>query len=236
MSSSRGIPCSRSVSGSASPCTIIAGQQLTIPSVGGGGATAFTPASQVTAASTTYTVQPGDTLSGIASQYGVSLDSLITANNLSVQSVLSVGEQLTIPAATAASTSPDQATIEQILTSQALAAGVDPGLVKAVAWQESGWQMVTAFDGGMGVMQLMPDTVTWVSNTLLGYPVNPYDPTDNIRAGVAMLRYFLMYYGNESLALAAYHQGMSSLAANGILPETQSYIDNILALQQRFGG
>jgi hypothetical protein len=49
-----------------------------------------------------------------------------------------------------------------------------------------------------------------------------------------MIRYYLQKYGDVTEALAAYHQGMGSLASQGILPETQQYIANILALQQRF--
>jgi len=73
--------------------------------------------------------------------------------------------------------------VAALLTTQAQAAGVDPALVKAVAWQESGWRMVTAADGGIGIMQLMPDTVTWVETTLLGQRIAPYTPVDNVRAG-----------------------------------------------------
>ncbi len=43
-----------------------------------------------------YTVQPGDTLYGIASRYGVSVDALIQANNLS-GGYIYVGQQLRIP-------------------------------------------------------------------------------------------------------------------------------------------
>ena len=46
---------------------------------------------------TTYTVEGGDTLSGIAHRYGVSLGALIGTNNLSHQALLHPGETLTIP-------------------------------------------------------------------------------------------------------------------------------------------
>lgn len=219
------------------PSTIRVGQQLVISGASGG----IVPASMVTSSavtSTTYTVQPGDTLSAISARYGITPNALADANNILVESILTVGEQLTVPAATgivrASAVQTSSGDIAGILTAQAAAAGVDPSLVKAVAWQESGWQMVTAVDGGIGIMQLMPDSVTWASDSLLGYQINPYDPTDNVRAGVAMLRFYLQKYGDVTEALAAYHQGMGSLASQGILPETQQYIANILALQQRF--
>ncbi|MEK7480067.1 MAG: M23 family metallopeptidase [Patescibacteria group bacterium] len=43
-----------------------------------------------------HTVQPDDTLSGIAKMYGVSPDTILWANDLSRSSVLKVGEKLTI--------------------------------------------------------------------------------------------------------------------------------------------
>jgi soluble lytic murein transglycosylase-like protein len=96
--------------------------------------------------------------------------------------------------------------------------------------------MVTASDGGMGVMQLMPASVDWVSTSLLGVRINPYNPVDNIRGGVAMLHYYLSVYPDVQHALAAYHQGMASVDNEGISQETQAYIANILALRQQYGG
>jgi LysM repeat protein len=45
-----------------------------------------------------YTVQDGDTLSGIADMFGVTWDSIIQANNLQSQDAIYVGQELTIPA------------------------------------------------------------------------------------------------------------------------------------------
>ncbi len=125
--------------------------------------------------------------------------------------------------------------VAALLTAQAQAGGVDPALVKAVAWQESGWRMITASDGGIGIMQLMPDTVTWAETTLLGGSINPYTPADNVRAGVALLRYYLGVFGNdERLAIAAYHQGLQGVRTQGVSAEAARYVANVLALQGRF--
>lgn len=48
-------------------------------------------------ADTTYTVQPGDTLSGIAAQYGVTVEAIMAANNLESRSVVYAGQTLIIP-------------------------------------------------------------------------------------------------------------------------------------------
>jgi LysM repeat protein len=224
-----------------SPYLLTVGQQLVVPS---GAATvaavATTDSSAVgttTASATTYLVQSGDTLSEIAARLGVSLDALTAANSSINPSALQVGQTLSIPAGAALVNQAgaiDQSDVGTILTEQAQADGLDVGLVKAIAWQESGWQMVTASDGGLGIMQLMPDSVDWVSNTLLGTPIDPYNATDNVKAGVTMLSYYLNYFGDETRAIAAYHQGMTSLETVGILPETQGYVNNVLALQQQF--
>ena len=126
--------------------------------------------------------------------------------------------------------------VAALLTAQAQAAGVDPALVKAVAWQESGWRMVIAADGGIGIMQLMPATVTWVETTLLGQSIDPYTAADNVRAGVAVLRYYLGVFGNERLAIAAYPQGLQSVRTQGVSAGTQQYVADVLALQQQFAG
>ena len=218
------------------------GQQLVIP--GSGTAVSNAVATQSSSgALSTYVVQPGDTLSTIAAHFGVTMQALSAANNIQNLELVRIGQHLTIPGggvggggSSIAAAPVYSQSISSILTSEAQAAGVRVSLVKAIAWQESGWTMVTANDGGMGVMQLMPDAVTWVSQYLLGYQINPYDPTDNIRGGVAMLRYFLRIYGDERDAIAVYHQGMGSVQSNGITAETESYIANVLALQQRFGG
>ncbi len=137
-----------------------------------------------------------------------------------------------MPAPVATTTTP--ASIAALLTAEAQAAGVAPSLVKAVAWQESGWRMVIAADGGIGIMQLMPDTVTWVETSLLKQTIDPYNATDNVRTGVALLRYYLGTFGDERLAIAAYHQGLRSVQTQGVSAATSRYVANVLALQQRF--
>jgi len=58
---------------------------------------------------------------------------------------------------------------------------------------------------------------------------NPFNPNENVRAGVAYLRQLLDRYGNnEELALAAYNAGPGAVAKYGeIVPpfrETRNYV------------
>ena len=121
-----------------------------------------------------------------------------------------------------------------LLTAEAQAYRIDPALVKAVAWQESGWRMVVAADGGIGVMQLMPATAAWVGPALLGRAIDPYNLQDNVQAGVALLASYLQTYGgNVQQALAAYNEGPQNLT-RGILPSTAQYIASVLSLRSGY--
>ena len=54
-------------------------------------------AAPATAAGPTYTVRPGDTLSGIAARQGVPLNELFRLNGLGWSSLIYPGQQLRIP-------------------------------------------------------------------------------------------------------------------------------------------
>ncbi|MFL5732913.1 MAG: LysM peptidoglycan-binding domain-containing protein [Chloroflexia bacterium] len=56
-----------------------------------------TPLAAPTMAPTTYTVKSGDTLSGIAALFGVTVDDIVRANNIADPNTLSDGQVLTIP-------------------------------------------------------------------------------------------------------------------------------------------
>jgi LysM repeat protein len=73
----------------ANPSFIYAGQRLTIPSSSVGGGTA--------AASGTYTVRRGDTLSSIAARHGTTVDAIVRANGLANPRYIVAGQRLSIP-------------------------------------------------------------------------------------------------------------------------------------------
>ena len=77
-------------------------------------------------------------------------------------------------------------------------------LIKAVAWQESGWQSnIHNCDGGAGVMQVMPGTVDMINGRFgLEYDVTQYK--DNIYLGGNYLAWLTKWAGDNYFKSANY--------------------------------
>ncbi len=179
---------------------------------------------------TQHVVSPGETLSGIAASYGVSMQTLVTINQLRNPNLLAAGESLTIPVP------PPPGSVSALLVHYAQVYGVDPALVEGLAWQESGWQERVVSDvNAVGVMQLLPGTAVFVGMYLIGQPVDPAKLSDNVQAGVAFLAYLIKQAGgNVALAVAGYYQGLTSVMARGMYKDTKRYVADVLALEQHF--
>jgi soluble lytic murein transglycosylase-like protein len=86
-------------------------------------------------------------------------------------------------------------------------------------------------------MQVMPGTWEWVQQNLAESQLNPASTQDNVKAGTLYLNQLLRDTGgDERMAVAAYYQGLGSVRENGLLPETEQYVSNVMALRGRFGG
>ena len=111
------------------------------------------------------------------------------------------------------------------LAAEARNHGLAPGLLEAVAWQESRGRMsAVSVKGALGVMQLMPSTAAELG-------VNPGDLADNIRGGALYLRRQLDRFGSVPLALAAYNAGPGAVLRYGGIPpyrETRDYVAKIM--------
>jgi hypothetical protein len=185
-----------------------------------------------------HVVRAGETLTGIATRYGLTLAALAKANRIDPARVLVIGTRLRVPgmhpraAARAARAAPAWE-VKASLDRWSSHYSVDPSLVRALAWMESGYQNhVVSPAGALGVMQVTPATWDFVEEVLLGDRV-PATADGNVRVGVLFLRHLLSRYdGDESLALAAYFQGPKAVPAR-ILAETRAYVADVLALKVR---
>jgi soluble lytic murein transglycosylase-like protein len=110
---------------------------------------------------------------------------------------------------------------------------VDPNLVRAVIKVESNFNPnAVSRKGAVGLMQLMPQTARQLNVT------NPFDPQQNVDAGVRHLKQLMENYGGDvKLTLAAYNAGQGAVARSGGVPhfaETRNYVKRITQLY--YGG
>jgi soluble lytic murein transglycosylase-like protein len=122
---------------------------------------------------------------------------------------------------------------DDLIAEHARLNGVRSDLVRAVMQIESAFNPnARSPKGAMGLMQLMPATARQYGVS------NPYNPVENVRAGVAYLRELLDRYAeNEELALAAYNAGPAAVDRHGqsVPPyrETRQYVAQINQMAAR---
>src|SRR5438105_5250192 len=227
---------------------ILVGQRLRI-TVSSPAHAATAPAVANKTATHVVVVRAGETLTGIARRYGTSVAVLLKLNRLPRSGLIRVGQRLLVPTARSSNTTgwstarfPGQirslmarrGAIRAMIVDEARRAGVPVALALAVGWQESGWrQHVVSSAGAVGVMQLLPATAAWVADTMLRAHVNIHGSRSNVRAGVTLLKHYLLRYrGDKRRALAAYYQGQVAVDRHGIFPVSESYIASILLLEE----
>ncbi|HXU14269.1 MAG TPA: lytic transglycosylase domain-containing protein [Terriglobales bacterium] len=125
-----------------------------------------------------------------------------------------------------------QREIEAAIEKAATRHNVDANLVRALVKVESNFNPnAVSRKGAMGLMQLMPQTARQLNLQ------NPFDPQENVDAGVRHLKQLLdNYNGDIRLSLAAYNAGSGAVARSRGVPrysETQNYVRRITNL---YGG
>jgi len=203
-----------------------------------------------------YIVHRGDTLSVIAWSNNTTMWRLVSVNHIANVNLIFIGQRLCIPyrvggvQATQGSgilangtvrwyayNALDWSTRGQVVSMLRLVAALyrlPANLLLAIAWQESGWyQHVIAWDGGIGVMQLMPYTAMGI-NAGTGKRRDPYLLWDNINLGATYLSWLWRdFHGYLVKVISAYNEGGWAVIHRGIF--NWHYVRNVLYLMRRFG-
>ncbi|HKD92631.1 MAG TPA: lytic transglycosylase domain-containing protein [Terriglobales bacterium] len=135
----------------------------------------------------------------------------------------------------AAPQSISQAHLDALIDEAAARHQVDPNLVRAVIKVESNFDPnAVSRKGAIGLMQLMPSTARQLNVS------DPYDPQQNVDAGVRHLKSLLDNYGGDvPRSLAAYNAGEKAVARSGGIPpyaETRNYVKQITHLYSSSSG
>jgi soluble lytic murein transglycosylase-like protein len=210
-----------------------------------------------------YRVRPGDGLIVVARRLRTTPAVLTRTNGLH-RDYLILGEQLRypvtvrvttaaprssgtvrVPGSVAASASahrsllrarsvPSKAQVQRMIAGAARRHGVPVSLALALAYQESGFQqrVVSPVDA-IGAMQVLPSTGASLGR-LHGRSFDLLRASDNVEAGVLLLRDLLQATGSVERALAGYYQGLGSVGRVGLLPQTKQYVRNVQLLRHRF--
>jgi LysM repeat protein len=230
--------------------------------VRGAASKAAAPRSRAT--TTAYTVRAGDTLGSIALRHHTSVAAIAKASRISTRAVIVPGQVLRVPGkgkSSSTSSVPDtfngvkypQAVARAAAHNRAILArrsvpsrsetkalivriarqqGVDTRLALAIAYQESGWnQRAVSPANAIGVMQVIPQGGQWASG-LVGRRLDLLKTTDNITAGVVMLRALGRSTNSMEKTVAAYYQGLGALQKNGMYSDTKLYVRNVMALRK----
>jgi soluble lytic murein transglycosylase-like protein len=126
-----------------------------------------------------------------------------------------------------------QEQIDAAIEEAAARHNVDPNLVRSVIKVESNFNPnAVSRKGAMGLMQLMPQTARQFNVT------NPFDPEQNVDAGVRHLKHLMESFGGDvRLSLAAYNAGATAVVRSAGVPryrETRNYVKRITELY--YGG
>ena len=140
-----------------------------------------------------------------------------------------------------------------IIRQQAAEKHLDPALVAAVIYAETKFDSRTSSAGAEGLMQLMPQTASFLARRSGATTFTTADlatPQVNIAYGSYYLRYLLdEFHGNTVAALAAYNGGDTNVqrwiaaaraeghafgTADIPFPQTRDYVERVLSARVKY--
>ena len=192
---------------------------------------------------TSYVVEPGDTVSGLAVRFHAWTAEIVSHNHLDRFGALQVGQQIEIPVVGKAGSDsqttmwqhpdPGREKVRRVIAGAARRHGVDPQLALAVSWQESGWQMgVVSHADAVGAMQVLPPTGRWMEH-YAGRPLDLGKLGDNATAGVLLLEVLSRHTHRRTHKIGAYYQGLGAVRRQGLYDETRAYVADVEAIKRR---
>ncbi|OLT14784.1 hypothetical protein BJF80_12520 [Serinicoccus sp. CUA-874] len=126
---------------------------------------------------------------------------------------------------------PSRAAVRDLIVRTSERHGVDPTLMLALSYQESGWNhRAVSPANAIGAMQVIPSSGQWASG-LVGRELNLLDPEDNVTAGVVIMRTLLRSADTTDEAIGGYYQGLASVRQHGLFADTRQYVRNITYVQ-----
>jgi LysM repeat protein len=189
-----------------------------------------------------YRVGRGQSLADVAAETGVSVDEILALNGFPDASLVEIGTVLLLPAAPDEPTpvpavlvdDPERAALGTVFERWAEQYTVPAELAKAVAWHESAWD--NDVEGpGIGIGQLDSVLYGFIADSIVGIPLDPSVPAENIQMTVAYLGWLLdVTEGDTSAALAAFDQGLVSPRDLVWDQTTVDYLSAVLALRPVF--
>lgn len=143
---------------------------------------------------------------------------------------------------------------DDVIRQQARDKNLDPALIAAVIYRESGFRPRESKAGALGLMQILPDTADFIAGKTGGSKFTTADlatPQINIAYGSWYLAYLIdRYDGHEVSALAAYNAGEGRVdqwvrdegrAGGGLndvdeipFPETREYVSDVLRARDEY--
>ena len=151
------------------------------------------------------------------------------ASPMAIEAARSAVAEVEQPSSLARGTQANPKEVDDAIEAAARRHNVDANLVRALVRVESNFNpQAVSRKGAIGLMQLMPQTARQLNVT------NPFDPAQNVDAGVRHLKKLLQDFGgNVKLSLAAYNAGEGAVHHSSGIPnyaETRNYVKRISAL------